>query len=122
MSSFHSSFCSFIITRIWCTFIKCHHNIRSDVLLNFHGNFRRNKMFCTIFRILKFYTIFGNFSKMSQRKYLKSTRISQNRLIPIHPTVNSTEISNSFCSGSQIKVIRVRQNNLGTGISYLVTS
>jgi hypothetical protein len=108
------------------TLVERHHDISSEGILHRHDRLRRKEMFRTITMGTKVDSIFRNryqflwaipislFDLCSERKYLKSSWISQNRYIIGHKCMQSSEFPHRLVSGREIEVIGIREDDLGS--------
>jgi len=83
-----------------------------SAVLNLHRDFRRNKSRRPIDVILEMHALLHDLAEFSKRKNLVTTAVSQNRSIPIHKAMQSTEVPNNLESWSDKQVISIPEDNL----------
>ena len=111
------------------TFIECHDNIPSKRILHIHHRFRSEKMlgsieiwpemnsfFCYLGKLFSSWSLHPE----SKWEYLESTRISENREIYIHESMESTEWLDHFTTRTEITMIVVHEHDLRTNFLDLV--
>ena len=54
-----------------------------------------------------------------ERKYLESTAVGQNRLVPVHEVVQAARLLHEVFAGAQVQVVGVRQQNLRADFLHL---
>src|SRR5437764_11563848 len=74
----------------WGALIKSHHDICSYYAFYVHYLFRSKKMLAAIYMTVKHHTFFIDLSISSKGKYLKSSAIGKNRLIPIYKLMQAS--------------------------------
>ena len=73
-------------------FVESHHDLGAKRGLNLHRDFGRKKLLAAVEMRAKFDAFFGQFSKIGQRKHLKSARIGQKRAVPGRKFMQPAEI------------------------------
>src|SRR5882762_2273030 len=58
------------------------------------------------------HALIGNFSEISEAEYLKAARVRKDRSRPRHETMQTTQLANSFVTGSQVQMIRIAKQYL----------
>ena len=115
----HRQFHALCNPRLVCrqcgTFIKAHHNIAAQQLLDLHRAFGTKHMFGTIDMAFERHAIFCQLAQISQAHHLKPTAISKNGLVPIHELMQPTKRRNPLSRGAQHQVIRIAEQNIRTG-------
>ena len=96
-------------------FIKAHHNIRTEQLLNLHRPLWRQLVLGAVNVALKRDALFGHLAQISEAHHLKPATISQDRLVPIHKLMQATKVRNPLRRRAQHQVIGIAQQNIRTG-------
>ena len=81
-------------------FVKAHHNVRAEQLLNFHRPFRRQLMLGPVNVGFKRNAMFRHFAQIRQRHHLKPTAVGQDRLVPIHELMQAAQVGNPLRRGA----------------------
>ena len=63
--------------------------------------------------ILKVHSLLGNAAQLGKRKDLKPTAIGQNRPIPSHELVESTQLFDHLFTRTDMKVVGITQDDTG---------
>ena len=71
---------------------------------------------------LELHSIFGNLAELLQTPHLESTAVRQHRAVPAHELLHATRFRNQLCARSQIKVVRIRKNNLSIEFADVAAS
>lgn len=127
--SFHCCTSIFMGRSTRSTLIKGHDYICPKCTLHIEYIFRWKKMLRSIEIGTKFYSFFCDFRKFfsgfilhtePKRKYLKTSRICQNRKWNIHKFMKSSERFNHITSRTQIAMIVIHKHNLWTDFLDLI--
>ena len=89
------------------TLVKCHRNGGGQIGLDLHTLLRSHKNLSSIDMRVKVYSLFFYSSEPCQRKHLKSTGISKNRLVPHHKLMKTAKFLYDLISRSYMKMICV---------------
>jgi hypothetical protein len=100
--------------------IEGHGDVSAELPLNFHGTLRRERVEGPIHMTLKLDAVFFDPPKALQGKHLKPTGVGQHRAIPRGEPMEPAKTSNHLFARAQVQVVRVPQNDLGTGSTYIV--
>src|SRR5277367_1460611 len=92
--------------------IEYHGDIRAQGNLNLEGFFRRKKMLRSIEVGAKCDAVVSHFAETAQAEYLEAARIGKNRARPGHEFVQAAHPANQFVPGTQIKMVRIREDDL----------
>jgi hypothetical protein len=93
--------------------IKCNGDIGGKRLLHLNRTLRRKEVHGAIKMTAKARTLFVDAHQRPKGDHLKSTRVSQDRSIPLHELMEATEPLYPFMPWAQIEVIRVGEDDLG---------
>ena len=102
----------FYIRRIRRAFVKLHHDVRIEYGLNLHRAFGRQKQLVAIHRRAERHALLGDFAQIAQAEHLKTARIGQNRLVPIHKLMQTAVHLHHIHARTQPQVKSIAQNNL----------
>ena len=94
--------------------IKCNGDIGGKRLLHLNRSLRRKEVHRTVKMTAKTRTLFVDAHQWPKGDHLKSTRVGQDRSIPLHELVKATETLHPFMAWAQIEVIGVGEDDLGT--------
>ena len=95
-----------------CAVVKRHGDVRAQRELHVHGVLRRQAHFGTVNRRAKLHTVFGDLAQSRQAEYLKTARVSENRMLPVHELVQATVNRNHRSSRPQHEVKSVAEQYL----------
>ena len=66
--------------------------------------------------------LFSNLSELLQTPYLESAAVRQHRAVPAHELLYTTRFRNQLCARSQVKVVRIRQDDFGIKFADVAAS
>jgi len=96
-----------MIAGVGGTFIKCHHDIRTEAPLDINRFFRREEMPGTINMGLKNDAILGEFPDIGQGLDLVPSAVGEDGFAPPVELMQPPGLFNRICSGAQIKMIGI---------------
>ena len=101
-----------MLSRVFHTLVKRHCNSRRKVRLYLHTLLRTHKNPTTVNMRVKVHALFFDFTQLGQRKYLKSTAVCKNRLVPVHELVKSTHFVYNVIARSDVQMIGIAKLHL----------
>lgn len=84
--------------------------------MNLHTFLRPHKNLSSIYMGLKIHSLFFDFSKPCQGKHLESSRIRENRPVPVHKLMEASHLFHHLISRSHVKVVRIGKFYLGSNL------
>ncbi len=111
---FHRLARPFLASRKFGAFIKCHHDVRAQPDLRFHGTFRTEKMRRAIQVGAKGHAFLGHLAQFIQTENLETARIGENRARPRHEAIQPAQLADLLDSGPQVKMVGITQEDLYT--------
>jgi len=92
--------------------IKGNGNVWPERLLHFNRTLGRKEVHRAIEMTAELRTLFVDAHQWPKGDHLKSTRVGQDRSIPLHELVKTTETLHPLMSWAQIEVIGIRKDDL----------
>src|SRR5690606_2620806 len=93
--------------RIGCALVKDHHNVRPQIALYLHCDFRTEKNFAAIYGRTKGYALLRDFAQIAKTEHLKTTRVRKNGPFPAHEIMQISMRTNHAGAGAKIQMERV---------------
>ena len=91
------------------TIVEDHHDIRTKRGLNVNGLFWTQEVRAPIQVGLEADAVFIEIAQGTQAEYLVATAVGQDRAVPCHEAMQSSQLLDRLMSGSQKEVIRIAQ-------------
>ena len=93
-------------------FVKLHHDVGIQNLLNLHRDFRRQKELVAIDGRSKAHAFLRNLAQLTKAKHLETARVGQNRAIPVHEAMQPTVRGNDIKPRAKPKMKRIAEDDL----------
>ena len=104
--------CVLVITLSWRTLVEGHHDVCSDDALRIHHVLRGKDVLRTVDMATELTTFLMEFTDACQRKYLKTSAVSQYRTIPGIELMQSACLTKDVKSWTEIEMIGITKNDL----------
>ena len=65
-------------------------------------------------------TLLGDFVHVSEREYLESAAVGQDRLVPAHESMQTAQFCDQLTAGPKRQVVSVAEQDLCTGVGNLI--
>ena len=102
------------------TFVQLHLDVGSEQPLNFNGTLRREVIALAVDMALELHARLVQLAKLRQRHDLKATRVSQDRVRPLHEVMQPAKTRYALGTGAQHQVIGVAQHHIGAKRAHLI--
>ena len=63
----------------------------------------------------KIHAVLVHGAQRRQREHLEAAAVGEDRAVPVHEAVQATHVAHELVARSQVQMIRVRQDHLGSG-------
>jgi len=93
--------------------IQRHGDVRAQRQLHIHAVFRGEPHFAAVERRTKAYPLLGDAAQALQAEHLEAAGIGEDRVLPVHETVQPAMRGDDGGAGTQHEVEGVAQNDLG---------
>ena len=100
--------------------IELHDHVGAEIPLDPHHTLWREEMQRAVEMASKLHAILAHRPQPLEREHLKAARVRENRTAPAHEAVQPSEIANQLVAGTQMEMIRVRENHLRADLSQIV--
>ena len=100
--------------RVFHTLVKRHGDITAQMRLDAHAFLRPHKNPVAVQMGSKGHALFLNLAETGKGKYLKAAAVSQNRAIPPHELVKTSQGLDHVITGAQMKMVGIAQFDLTT--------
>ena len=106
--------------RIFHALIKRHGNITAQMRLDTHAFLRPHKNPVAVQMGSKGHALFLNLTETGKGKHLKAAAVSQNRAIPPHELVKTSQGLDHVITGTKMKMVGIAQFDLTTQLFFQV--
>ena len=96
----------------WRAVIECHDDVSPEIVLDLHGPLGREFDLRAIDNRLENNAVIAEQRGVGQRPGLKAARIGEDRAVPLHEGVDTTERGDEFIAGTEHQMPRIVENDL----------
>src|SRR5438034_3740707 len=108
----HRGLCIRVSARVRCAFVENHHDVGAETALNVDNTLRTKKVRTAVEVRPEAGALFGQASKFPVAEDLVPSAVCQNRPVPAHEMMESSQPLNPVVSGPEVEMVGVCKNDL----------